>query len=181
MSARPFSPRRSETVSPESHVLIAAGLVSAAWSTARGEDGVRHSVATETATHASRPTVGVALGVVAADDVVEGVALADALGVRVVGIVFGGVALADALEVAVVGIVVGPALAVSVLTATDAEVPGDVVAWGAPAQDTSKPIVPSTVMSVASLRTPPSCAEPGDRGKGMRVGAGRDPAQEPEE
>ena len=115
--------------------------MSAGWSTARGEDGDRHNVATETATHASRPTAGVALRAVASGDVFEGAALA------------------DARDVPIVGSVVGPVPVVAgVLEATDAVVPGDVVTWVAQAHDTRKHIVPSTVMIFAIPRTLPSWA-----------------------
>jgi hypothetical protein len=71
-------------LSNASHCLMSAGLASAGVSTARGELGLRHRVATETATHAGAPArtcggVGFGLwtkepvGEVDGVDVVEGV------------------------------------------------------------------------------------------------------------
>src|SRR6478672_3052780 len=57
VSARPLRPRRSVSVICPSHCRIAAGLASAGRSTVRAKVGARHTVATETATQASRPTV----------------------------------------------------------------------------------------------------------------------------
>ena len=58
MSARPTRPRRPAVERPKSQVRMAAGLRSAGASTARGAPGDRHTVATDTETHASSPTVG---------------------------------------------------------------------------------------------------------------------------
>lgn len=84
------------------------------------------------------------------------------------GEVFEGAALPGALVVPIVGNLVGLGpVVVAALRATDLVVPDDVVTWAVPAQDARRPIVPSTVMIVATLCTPPSWgrARPPGQGK----------------
>ena len=75
VSARPLRSRRASVVSCASQTRIAAGLRRAGWSTARGDEGLRQRVATETSTHAEWPTRGSArcgTGVVLVGPVVVG-------------------------------------------------------------------------------------------------------------
>jgi hypothetical protein len=57
VSARPLSPRRWARVIAASQARILTGLASAGRSTRRAAVGVRHSVATDTETQASRPAL----------------------------------------------------------------------------------------------------------------------------
>ena len=102
LSTRPLSARRCDSVIALNQLRMPAGCLTAAASTARGDDGLRHSVATDTSTYAVAGSFGCAAGFGCAGagaGLAAGFAVADRAGGAGVERCWAGVFTVDGAEV----------------------------------------------------------------------------------